>query len=658
MSFQIRSSQFDVALMTGPRVSHFPSIGVRTLSKLCADFGLKVAWLGGDELQARGVIPGPQGGAVVLAQDAQARIHRMEVRSVVRLSLPQSFPEPFEGWRSQGLVPYETAVALDLSKQMDWNPSIVILGSGNRALRWASHLLETGVREVYCIESLDLSKNFSKLYAGWEVEFRRFQMLGGRFVKARLLSLQQKSALLWELRVLDEKGVRILETTRVICAGPFSLRPGVREYPQGSLLFEMDQTALATKSEDVEGWVSEEVRARWIAVKLIRTLVQMSALQREEHERIHRRSRRQIRQIDLHKTESFQPGFQGKWLDRASSERLRSFSGVPTATLRPKGVASIECIENIECNLCEKACPEGAISLVSGRKGDENILKQDLCTACGLCLVACPSRTPVLIEERESSQALLVFAAPAHHEWVEKQWVTLLNRKGDSLGTARLVRVLDEPSTPKTKLLEVEVPSHLIWEARSVRKPRTGAAVDETFLKALHRHEREENKVEILLDGVKRFARDQIPLSLALLEMGHARADDVLNCVDASCGRCVGIVDGQKKFLCAEKVHRGMAVRLDTRADSQLQFEVTSSDQVEICPCLGMSRGQLKSLIRQGKLNSPEAICSLTQVGGGGCHGQLCFDSVRKIMIDEGVDSENFVDWRFPTQDWSLNLSG
>lgn len=656
MSFQIRSTQFDVALMTGSRVSCFPSIGIRTISKLCADFGLKVAWLGGDDLQARGVIPGAQSGAVVLAQDAQERIHRLEVRSVVRLSLPQAFPEPFEGWRSQGLVPFETAVALDLSKQMDWNPSVVILGSGNRALRWASHLLESGVREVYCLESLE--GNASKPYTGWEVEFRRFQMLGGRFVRARLLSLQQKSALLWELRVRDEKGVRVLETTRVISIGPFSSRPGVREYPQGSLLFEMDQTALATKSDDVEGWVNEEVRSRWIAAKLIRSLVQLSALQREELERIHRRSKRQMRQIDLHKTETFQPVFQGKWMDRDSSQRLRSFSGVPTQTLRPKGVASIECLESIECNLCEKACPEGAISLASGRKGKESILKQDLCTSCGLCLVACPSRTPVLIEERESSQALLVLSAPAHHDWVEKQWVTLLNRRGDSLGTARLVRVLEEPSTSTAKLLEIEVPSHLIWEARSVRKPRTGAAVDETFLKALHRHEREENKVEILLDGVKRFARDQIPLSQALLEMGHARADDVLNCSDASCGRCVGIVDGQKKFLCSEKVHRGMAVRLDARANSQLQFEVSSPDQVEICPCLGMSRGQLKSLIHQGKLNSPEAICALTQVGGGVCHGQLCFDSVRKIMADEGVDSENFVDWRFPARDWSLNPSG
>src|SRR6185437_11296881 len=86
--------------------------------------------------------------------------------------------------------------------------------------------------------------------------------------------LTSKGPLLWELRLQDTQGVRVLEIARLVSAGPFRDIPGVREYPPGSFLFEMEQTASAKYSDHPEGWVWEEERGKWLAGKIVRSLVQ------------------------------------------------------------------------------------------------------------------------------------------------------------------------------------------------------------------------------------------------------------------------------------------------------------------------------------------------------------------------------------------------
>src|SRR5687767_5665970 len=109
MSFAVRDGSFDVVIVAGPRVDPWPSVGARAISSLCADMGLTVGMLGGDTLVARGVIPLPGTGGLVLAEDVQHRIHRIHARAVVKLSASSLMPDPFPGWRSQGLIPVQTA---------------------------------------------------------------------------------------------------------------------------------------------------------------------------------------------------------------------------------------------------------------------------------------------------------------------------------------------------------------------------------------------------------------------------------------------------------------------------------------------------------------------------------------------------------------------
>jgi hypothetical protein len=56
----------------------------------------------------------------------------------------------------------------------------------------------------------------------------------------------------------------------------------------------------------------------------------------------------------------------------------------------------------------------------------------------------------------------------------------------------------------------------------------------------------------------------------------------------------------------------------------------------------------------QGKLQSPEAVVSVTHVGEGRCHGQLCRNSLRDILLDQGLDAAEWIDWRFPWSEWVL----
>src|SRR5690606_6732003 len=145
VSLPVRDGSFDLAIVAGPRVSVWPSVGVRTLSAFCSEMGLTVGLFGGPGISVKGVLPLPGAGGIGVAADQQGRIHRIQARSIVRVASPVEFPTPFAGWRSEGLIPLRTAKRLLEDTRILWSPATVILGTGNGALRFGSELLERGV---------------------------------------------------------------------------------------------------------------------------------------------------------------------------------------------------------------------------------------------------------------------------------------------------------------------------------------------------------------------------------------------------------------------------------------------------------------------------------------------------------------------------------
>ncbi len=648
MNIAVRDGKFDVVIAAGPRVENWPSIGVRTLSTLCADMGLTAAQFGGENVTVRGVIPLPGTGGLILVEDVQKRIHRIHARAIIRLTANPALPDPFPGWRSQGLIPLATAERLSRESLIKWDPSTVILGTGNRALRFGTYLLDSGVPEVFCVESF--AQWGAKRFAGWEVERRRFEMTGGKLIEAKPLQLIPKPPLLWQLRLQDSQGIRVLDVGRVVSAGPFSDHQRVREYPPGSLLFEFDQTAANTEREDVEGWTLEEERGKWLVGKIVKTLVSELGSKKEELDPIFKKARLRLKNYLKHREEPFTPSYQGKWIHGEDSIKIRSFRGVPQSVHLIRPIASVECFEEIPCNLCQTVCPTSAIQIGKVPRNKNQILDEAACTACGLCVNACPSSTITLIREKENEPtSTLSVSWRGPKLWAEGEFAILLNRRGESLGSGRVTAVLTQTHYENQQLVQVELPTHLLWEARGIKRGRPPTTYDEAYLSSVHQSSMAPEKVEISLNGERRLVRNRVPISIALFETGHARPEDVLFCKDGSCGLCQISVDGVNKPACQTRIHRGMSIKAEGPTSPSLP-----GDQA-LCACLEATREQVIARLRQGNLRSPEAVLSVTRVGEGKCHGSLCMEAFKRVLQEEGLSVERWIDWRFPWTDWTLS---
>lgn len=661
MTRNFYSTEFDLAIVAGHRLPYWPTVGVRELSSLCSKFGLETAWIGGDGLRPQGILASGNSGGIILAEDAQDRTHRIQARAIVRWTLPDEMPNLFEGANHPSVLVGSTAMKLRETSAFVWNEPVAILGTGNRALRFAISLLEQGCPEVTVVETH--AQWGAKSYAGWEVERRRFEVLGGDFIEATPLSFKKIGSAIGEFRLKDRKGTRLLEVSRIVSFGPFSETEALKEYPPGSLLFEVEQTAQPIREDDPEGWMREEERARSLSARIVKALVPDLGSSRDEIESILRRSRTRMKRIDRYLEEPFEFSFSGKWTSGPVMKAVKHFSGVPKTLQREKLVASIECFETIGCDLCERACPTSAIHfdrLRPRRTGEEPlpILDEAACIACGLCLQACPSSTPVLLHDPENrSMGTMAFSwrdqdAPP----MPGEFLSLLNRNGTGLGTGRVLAVkpIAHPENSRTEklfsenIVEVEVPSHLIWEVRGVKRPEVhSSAVDREFMQR-NTHDFLPERVEVSWNGDRRFVRNAIPISTAFFENGFQRPNDRLLCEDGSCGLCEVTVDGMKQLACLTNVRKGMAIR-------SLRDENIADD---LCPCLGIQESDFIERVEQGSLRSVDSAFESTGLGSGRCHGQLCVGRAKRCLEKIGLGSQeiqNHIDWRFPSTDWRID---
>ncbi len=196
--------------------------------------------------------------------------------------------------------------------------------------------------------------------------------------------------------------------------------------------------------------------------------------------------------------------------------------------------------------------------------------------------------------------------------------------------------------------VEVDVPSHLLWEVRGVQKKGPAATEDDGYLRSMKRIDELQQRVEIYLDGDRRMVRDQIPVTHALFETGKARPEDVLFCPDGSCGLCQVTVDGVKKLACQEVVHKGMNVKLS-------QPVAPTQGENSLCPCLGITLDEVVERLKSGSLTSVDAAIAVTQVTEGKCHGQLCCDAFKRALSQKGLDGLEWTSWKFPFSEWVLD---
>jgi Fe-S-cluster-containing hydrogenase component 2 len=136
--------------------------------------------------------------------------------------------------------------------------------------------------------------------------------------------------------------------------------------------------------------------------------------------------------------------------------------------LSRRRIAVIECPEEIPCNPCETACPEGAIYIgepITNRPQ----FNAERCIGCGLCIAACPGLAIFLVTTDSDDEAEVTFPYEFLPLPEPGQIVTAVNREGESLAQAVVKKRWQSQGADGTHLVTIMLPAQLANQARGIR---------------------------------------------------------------------------------------------------------------------------------------------------------------------------------------------
>jgi hypothetical protein len=150
-------------------------------------------------------------------------------------------------------------------------------------------------------------------------------------------------------------------------------------------------------------------------------------------------------------------------------------------------------------------------------------------------------------------------------------------------------------------------------------------------------------RVWITLNGIKRLCPTDVPVSVALGQMGQRRFEDALFCADGQCQLCEVTIDGKTALACQTKVREGQNIELT----SPIKLEGAAGKDL-LCPCSKVENNTYQGLRQEGV--SRELAMEHLRVGQGRCHGQWCLAS--KAIAAEDNDTPRPVFHGFEGTPW------
>lgn len=152
-------------------------------------------------------------------------------------------------------------------------------------------------------------------------------------------------------------------------------------------------------------------------------------------------------------------------------EELESFNQITSEERFKKGpVAVIECIQEIPCNPCEAACPQSAIN-IGLPITSLPVLDETLCTGCGVCIAKCPGLAIFTVDKTFSdTEATVSFPYEYMPLPIKDDIVEAVNRAGEMICKAKVVKVLNPKSFDRTPVVTVVIPKEFADDVRSMKR--------------------------------------------------------------------------------------------------------------------------------------------------------------------------------------------
>lgn len=124
---------------------------------------------------------------------------------------------------------------------------------------------------------------------------------------------------------------------------------------------------------------------------------------------------------------------------------------------RGKRFAILECFQEIPCNPCETACPQGAIT-VGMPLTNLPVLQLEKCSGCGRCIAKCPGLA-IFVVDTTAADCDKVWIPYEYLPLPEKgQAVTALDRRGQPVCSAEVMDVATPAEARKTAVIKLQVP--------------------------------------------------------------------------------------------------------------------------------------------------------------------------------------------------------